>query len=407
MRPIRPFLLAVLGLALVSPGAQAGLPAWSEALRAPGAQPGTHWVLTDPARRIATSYDLALFALEALRRGESAESAAVLGALASVQQPDGGLPFSFAVNAPVSARTLVRAGAVAWAVYAAARHLDATAASAHREAIRNLAHRGAAYLLARRVTAAGDPREGLITGGFGRYVYTPDGAGVRESFEPGEARWAAAEHNLDAAFALVALGNATGQARYAEAGRQIAAALEARLWAAPAGQFLAGVGPEGLDPTPALDAASWGALFWRARGRAQEAELAYRAAEARYASLDPSSGARGHKPYAGGPVYESRALERAFAAGWPSARWSGLAGVWPEGTGGVALAACRLGERERAGEILADLAPLRGADGRYAGFSREVPHLFERAPAVAGTLWLAWAEAEAAGQAPFVWSERL
>lgn len=405
MRRIVPAALA-LWLALTG-AARAALPPWASAVTAPGPLPGSLWVLTDAERRTVASYDVALFALEALREGEPDTASRLLGALSTRQTPDGGLPFSFRLAAPPETPALVRSGAVAWVVYASARLLDTGLPAGQKEAIAALAHRGAGYLLARQIRAPGDPREGLVTGGSGRYVYERSGAGVTERFEPGEAAWAAAEHNVDAAFALAALGAVTGQARYAEAARRVSAALEARLWSPEAGQFLAGVGPQGPDATPALDAASWGALYWAARGRAAEAAAACRTARTRYASLDPATGARGHKPYAGGPVYESGALQAVYGPTLPAPRWSGVAGVWPEGTAGVAMAACRVGDAAGALGLLADLAPLRRADGRYAGFSREVPYLFERAPALAGTLWARWAAAEAAGQAPFVWRERL
>jgi hypothetical protein len=85
--------------------------------------------------------------------------------------------------------------------------------------------------------------------------------------------------------------------------------------------------------------------------------------------------------------------------------WAELHAVWPEGSAGVALAAVRLGHRERAAAILAELERLRDSAGGLPMMTAEVPFEFDTKPSVAGTAWveLVRPEIEASTASPFLW----
>jgi hypothetical protein len=349
--------------------------------------------VTDPSSGRIATYDSALITLVLIRAGDRARAARVLLGLAALQDGDGALPFSFTLPAPDPGARYERAGAVAWAGYAAAEYLDAEEGGPARDEVLRFAHRAAAYLLARRVTAAGDPRDGLVRGGRGTLRYVVEGDAVRELLEPGEVTWVSVEHNIDTFFFLRALARATGTQAYADAADGIAQALVARAWDARRGQFVQGIDRGGPDEQPALDCASWGAVFLEAVGEGERAERAFATADGRYASRDAPSGAPGHRPYGAGPVLADPALARHFAGKKrpgeiTDATWDRLGIVWPEGSAGVALAAWRTGRGRRASAILDGLEALRARDGAMPTASVDVPFEFDRAPSLAGTAWV-------------------
>ena len=116
------------------------------------------------------------------------------------------------------------------------------------------------------------------------------------------------------------------------------------------------------------------------------AETAIGNADFRYDSLEPNNKARGHRPYAHAPLIENRAVANHYRL--PADNWDRLAGVWPEGSAGVAMAAIRLGRPKRAQEILSELEKLRAADGGLPTFTVEIPSEFDTKTSLAGTAWI-------------------
>jgi hypothetical protein len=348
--------------------------------------------ITEPATGRIGPYDSALVALAMLRVGDRDRAGRILLGLAALQTDDGGLPFSFTLPQPNRSRRYERSGTIAWVGYAAVEYVDAADGGDARDEALALAHRAAAYLLRRQVDRAGDPRDGLVLGGAGTVYYVSDAGerdGVREGFVPGELSWASVEHNVDAYFFLRALARITNARVYADGADRIARALKARGWSAAEGQLVQGLGEGGPDDTPALDCASWGSVFLSSIGEVAEAQEAASTADGRYGTTDRRSGARGHRPYAEGPVIENVDLLHRFASALPADRWDRLDVIWPEGSAGVALAEWRTGHVDRARAIIDALEPLRASDGSLPTATVEVPFTLDTLPSVAGTAWVA------------------
>ncbi len=345
--------------------------------------------ITDPTTGRVGPYDSALVALALVRAGERDRAGRVLRGLLALQTVDGGLPFSFTLPEPDPSRRYERSGTIAWVGYAAVEYVDADAGGDARDDALALAHRAAKYLLHRQVDRAGDPRDGLVLGGVGTLYYETASDGVREGFVPGELTWASVEHNVDAYFFLRALARVTGERVYADGAERIAHALKTRGWSAAHGQLVQGFGPNGSDDTPALDCASWGAVFLATAGEAARAEAAMTVADGLYATHDAQSHARGHRPYAQGPVIENVGLMLRYASQLPATHWERLEVVWPEGSAGVALAEWRGGHVERARAILDALEPLRADDGSLPTATIDVPFTLDTSPSIAGTAWVA------------------
>jgi hypothetical protein len=345
--------------------------------------------VTDPSTGRVATYDSALVVLAMLRMGQRDRAARVLQGLAALQRDDGGIPFSFTLPAPDAEHRYERAGAIAWIGYAAAEFLDAERGGPARDVALSLAHRAAGYLLARQVTRADDPREGLVSGGTGTIRYELDGDQVREVFSAGEVSWTSVEHNIDTYFFLRALTRVTETRAYADAAARIGGALLARAWSSVHGQFVEGLDGGGPDETLALDCAAWGSVLLDAIGDASRADTAFAVADERYASADVRRGTRGHRPYARGPLFADERLMHHFAGALRATRWETLEAVWPEGSAGVALAAWRAGNADRARAILDALEPLRSADGSLPTSTTAVPFLLDTQPSIAATAWVA------------------
>lgn len=356
----------------------------------PWPEPGSpgRVALTDPlAGRVAT-YDSALVVVVLTRRGARDEAASVLDGLAALQRPDGSLPFSFVLPRPDETIPYVRSGAVAWVGYAAAEYLDADSGGPARPRALALARGAAAYLMGRQISAPGDARDGLVRGGAGTFRYELDARGeIRERLEREDIEWASVEHNIDTFFFMRALARVTGESKYADVAARIARGL-ARAWDGVHGQLARGMTAGGPDPLLVLDCASWGSIFLGASGDRDRAETAASVADAGFGSRDPRTGARGHRAQSRGPVVEGELLMRVLGAKLPARDWSQLEAVWPEGSAGVALAASRVGRRERARAILDGLEPLRAADGSLPTSTIDVPFVFDTRPSVAGTAWV-------------------
>jgi hypothetical protein len=352
-----------------------------------------------------SSYDNALLALYYLRSQRRAEAARVLGALAALQREDGALPFSFAWPAPEPGGVYVRSGALAWVGYAASEYLNAESGGPARVEVLQLAHGVARYLLAHQVLDPSDARAGLVLGGEGSFRVEIESGQAREVYVAGPVEWTASEHNIDAFFFLRDFAELTGEARFGEAAQRIRAALIERAWSPAAGQLARGLDRSGPDLAFALDCAAWGALFLLAARDRIRAETAFGVADARYRAHDAQSSAPGHRPYAHAPLIENRALAALMGGALEHADWDSMQAIWPEGSAGVALAALRLGQRERAEQILNGLEALRDARGGLPDFTFAIPFEFDTRASLAGTVWVELVRYELARPAgqPTLW----
>ena len=361
-------------------------------------------VVTPSDTRVAI-YDNALVALAFDRIGRHDDAGRILEALAALQHPDGAISFSFPIDEALPPTPYVRNGALAWVGYAAVEYLDVAPGGPARDVIARAAHRIASYLLAHQISAHGDPRDGLVTGGEGNIVYEVLDGKIAETFVPGVVEWASVEHNIDTFFFLRDLARVSERPEYAVAADRIRDALLAHAWNKEAGEFRRGLSSKGKDAMLALDCASWGSLFLAATGDHARAETAFLTADQQFASRDPKTGVAGHRPYARGEVLEETAMAEFYAAKGVPADWADLQAVWPEGSAGVALAAARTGHRERAAAILAQLERLRDESGGLPMMSAEIPFEFDTKPSVAATAWVELVRSEIGTEAsaPFLW----
>jgi len=346
-------------------------------------------------------YDAALSAIAFSLTGHREKAALVLHALARQIRPDGSLWFSYNTKNTWPDEMnhdfgQVRGGAIAWCGYAFSlyldmfppRNTDPTGLARERVRFLQAATDLAEYLLSLQIQDRTSQRYGLMLGGWGRVGlrFNSQRGEVEEVYSPGPVPFVSTENNISIYFFLTKLAKITGEDRYARAAESIAQSLAHTLWDESKGQFWMGFnGPDEVNQGGALDCASWGALFWLARGDSARARRSLETARRLYWNRDGS--AQGYRPYYDWPIYEDREVAEWFFPDTPDQQWKDLPIVWSEGSLGVALAYLRLEDEKQATEILEGLEPLIQKDGGLLYASRDVPYHFSKLPSVAGTAW--------------------
>ena len=274
---------------------------------------------TDPLaflRGRSWTYDNAVGAIALLLQGQAAAARTVLAALQGLMAPDGSLGFSYQVDSSfVDGR--IRTGTLAWVGYAMA-------------------------LYQRQSGDASFQASAELIGAYLKNLQTASG-----SIKGGpDVSWISTEHNIDAYFFYRELYRVTGDASHLTTATQIKNSLLTNHWtgSVSSGHFLQGIG----DPTPALDANSWGALFLTAIGRNAQAKQALKYVESTFKNTKKipgtSTNLTGYSP--------------------DSAKKT----VWLEGTAGVAAAYQRVGQTQKAGSIL----------GEFSAWSGGIPYSMPR-----------------------------
>jgi hypothetical protein len=347
------------------------------------------------------TYDDALAALAFLTAGEKDRAAFTLHALARLVRPDGSLWFTYNTRDdwPLEAdheSALVRAGTVGWVGYALTFYLkhqppcsDNRGCTRERGLFLATAVRLGQYLLTQQVNDPSDPRDGLLRLGYGTITlaYSAKTENVIEIYQDEPATGISTENNISAWFFLRQLGELTGEVRWSQAAERMKRGLLQTLWNDSLGQFSQGFDSAGaLDSARALDCASWGALFLLAAGETEKARRALEVIEHYFASRD--GGAKGYRPYFDLPIYVNPEVGRFYFPHKPRKEWRELPLVWSEGTLGVALANLRMGQVERAQQVVMGLGPLKQENGGLRCASLELPYEMSKAPCAAASAWL-------------------
>ncbi len=377
-RPYRPAVIYDVGRQGLSTVFRAGpldpdaraVVSYPDVARFPGQGPGF-----DRVQDRSFVYDDALVALWLTSRGDRDGARRILSTLAALQRPDGAWGFSFQTGRDGFYNAgYVRAGTVAWVVYAFARYASKFDEMRWSSTI----DRGVAWLVRQH-----DPVTGLVSAGLGRWVssdvFDPDWVGS----------FASTEHQLDIWFAFQAAQQAdpavASRWQLARAAQALVAAVDAFLWRAEEGRYVQGIAGTRIDEGSALDASgTWAALYDVAVGRNVRSDSALQWVEAHH-GIDVQGWA-GLRPY----------------EGLPPDTW------FVEASVAVPLALSRLGRRQQALEALQPFADLACAGGVPLVYSPVWATDFPFSPATAPTVWFLFAAAEVVGgEAPFLWSERL
>ncbi len=342
-------------------------------------------------------YDNALAAIALTISGHEARAADILSTVERISDENGDLFFSFNThnswpNAKDFDGAVVRTGASAWAGYAACFHLayrlmkDPNLFTTDRGALQILkfAETTANALMKRQVTAEGDIRKGLVTGGKGSYTLRVKDGKVTEEFVNGEVTWCSVEHNIDVYFFLTALGRVSGDAKWTQKADEVKAALISSCWNPRLKQFNRGINILQADRSEALDCASWGSAALLSFGETEKAAAALKSM-VKFKSRD--SGRWGFKPYSSGTVYEEPAAQKHFFPDGNSGLWQNIGMVWPEGTLGAGLACWKGGDRNQALAILNEIGKLQDETGGIAYATRQYKFQFSTSPSAASAGW--------------------
>ena len=272
------------------------------------------------------TYDNAAASIAFLLQGQPDAARRVLAALRGLQAADGSLGFSYQVDSTF-VDPMVRTGTLAWVGYAMALYQRQTGDASFQAGAEKIG----SYLKGLQSAS------GSLKGGP-------------------SVSWVSTEHNIDAYFFFRELYRVTGQSSYSVTATQIKNSLLADHWtgSVSSGHFLQGIN----DPTPALDANSWGSLFLSAVGRTAQAKQALKYAESTFQNTQkvPGTSVRitGYSP--------------------DSAKKT----VWVEGTAGVAAAYQRTGQASKANSIQSEINDLQKAWQSLGNASGALPYASPR-----------------------------
>jgi phage-related protein len=291
-------------------------------------------------------YDQAVALIAFLTAGEQQAAAKLLNALVSVQQSDGGFPFSSgqATLYDRSTEGFVRVGAVAWVCYALLL-CDQPQFRAWFPARTNTMALACLDFIAAYQNAIG-----TINGGKGQYV---DGV-----FDPSYVvPWWSTEHNIDAWWCFDLANQLYGDPAH----RAIADTIKAQLltngvgWAGASGIFWQGgtvdAGPPVVntpDGMHALDTHSWGAVLLERWGRVADAHYSLTRATRYYYVTDIASGLKGYTTFVPDDGYPASTVKT----------------PWYEGSFGVVVAQ-RGDSVYQADALMAELVRAQRADGGF------------------------------------------
>lgn len=292
-------------------------------------------------------------------------------------------------QAEVVREGFIRTGSSSWAGYAMTFYIRAALLkdphALEDKQIRlylTVAQRLATGLLSRQVSRPGDPRDGLVTGGWGTISYD-DAGGDRPTprRETGDLDWCGVTHNIDAYFFLRDLGRLTGDANYTQAAQRIRDALLG-LYHKRHGQLIRGISAAGRDEAQAVDAAYLGSLFLIAVGQGDWASASLAATK----NYQTPSG--GYRPEKGTRVYESTTLQNFYYPDDKTKTWDDLDFVWTEGSLGVALASHRLGDHSQAKQIFeSTVSASNHPRGGLRAASMNIPELYADHPSAGASAW--------------------
>ncbi len=307
------------------------------------------------------TYDNAAGAVAFLSEGRADLARSVLSALQGLMASDGTLGYSYQVDSTfVDSR--VRTGTLAWVGYAMALYQRMTGDSSFQTSAERI-------------------------GGYLRTLQGPTG-----SLRGGpDVSWTSTEHNIDGYFFYRELYRVTGNAGYLQTANQIKGSLLANHWVKVSnnsGYFLQGLN----DPTPSLDANSWGAIFLWAVGRTTEAGQALKYVEQKFKNSQVITGSS----------------TRVTGYAPDTARRT----VWLEGTLGVATAYQRLGSTSKADSILGNVYKVQqvwSSQGRWHGalpyamprYTNTDGDTFSDLESVPSTAWLLITQSVREGGSPF------
>lgn len=293
-------------------------------------------------------YDQAVALIAFLQLGERDAARNLVEALLTVQNPDGGFPFTSDQSVLLEHNAdFIRIGAVAWVCYALLL--------ADRPPFRDwfpirttdAARKGLAFVLSYLNPA------GLVNGGKGRYIGTVlDRAYV--------VPWWSTEHNIDVWWCLDLAAELSGDAYYRHVADRLRAALETDGWNKAEGIFWQGGtyadGANTPDGQHALDMLSWGGVVLDKWGRPSDTAVAIARMWRLYYVTDAATGLSGFTTFIP-------------ADGYPIGT---VPSPWYEGSFG-AVCAIRTQNPAQANELMATLEAGQNPDGSYPYAVREDP----------------------------------
>jgi hypothetical protein len=302
--------------------------------------------------RRSLAYDIAAGAIAFTMLNEQKTARELLALLKYILESDGSIGFSLNTYGDnFYDMNNKKSGTIAWCGYAMAFYQKYFNDPQFQETAQKIA----AYLMALQVQNSSDDRYGLIRGSD-------------------TASWVNVEHNVDAYFFFDLMFEIILDNAYFNVSDLIKGGLLQRLWDDKEGRFYVAVqGNQSLNKEKVLDANSWGAIFLIAVSETQKARRALDYVEQHF--LNSHDGVQAYKPYSGQIRNTATPND-----------WDNIQMVWSEGSFGVALAYLKLGEVQKAQQVIDQIMKMQKGTGLFKYATLAVDDFVQHGSA-AGSNW--------------------
>ena len=277
--------------------------------------------------------------------------------LSTEQNQDGSFNFSYDLYIGQLFQGYVRTGAIGWLVWGMCYYALTTGDREFEPMIR----RAADWLCGRQITEPGDPRYGLLTGGYGAYAED-------YSYSDVEIEWCSVEHQCSALQALEGCSLLFGGGRYKEAAELVRDQLYLRCYDAENGRFYQGINGGRPDEAWALDCTTWAGMLIFSVVHSNCAKTCLETARSVYLTEEKEIVQSNAADY----YNMTYSADRTFSGFKPySDRTADYAGapdlVWTEGTLGYAALALLLGRWDEAKTYVDECIALQNCDNSTGG----------------------------------------
>lgn len=303
-------------------------------------------------------YDVGLALLVFTTSGDYDLCREMLNRMAFEQNSDGSFNFSYDIYIGQLFDGYVRMGAIGWLLWGACYYTLESGDRSYTDMIKKCGD----WMVSKQITDTGDPRYGLMTGGYGAYNMED------YSYSDEEIEWCSVEHNCSGLQALEGCALLFKNQKYKKAAELVRDQLFLKCYDKENGRFYQGINGGVPDGAWALDCTTWAGNLIFSVVHSDTAKACLATAKDVYLTTGKSIIQSSEKDYYN-TAYSS---SETFSGFKPySDRTADYAGapdlVWTEGTLGYAALALVLGESDEAKRYVDECIRLQNCDGSTGG----------------------------------------
>ena len=304
------------------------------------------------------AYDVGLALLVFTTSGDYDICKEMLNRMRYEQNDDGSFNFSYDIYIGQLFDGYVRTGAMGWLVWGACYY---TMESGDRDFVKMIKKAGD-WLVSKQITDSSNPRDGLMTGGYGSYNMED------YSYSGEEIEWCSVEHQCSALQALEGCSLVLKNKKYKEAAELVRDSLFLKCYDRENGRFFQGINGGVPDKAWALDCTTWAGTLIFSVVHSSTAEACLETARSVYLTKDKKIIQSREKDYYNTAYSDDETFSGFKPYSDKTADYKGAPDiVWTEGTLGYSTLAYVLGNMDEAKKYVDECIRLQNCDGSTGG----------------------------------------